>query len=86
MVSTMRPKERLEPDLLDVARRVAVVSPGGLRFLRKEKKMTLADVKAFTGLAQSAISMIESGQREVPDSTAGLRYAQWLFTPQERAT
>lgn len=47
-----------------------------LRKLRVEKGLSLADLQDLTGMDRSAISKLETGERENPTVTTMVRYAQ----------
>ncbi len=80
-ISIMKRQRLLNPRNLEVARRMAVMTPGAFRIIRKGRGLSGHDVSQLVGLSESAISLMERGLRQLPDSVAGLIYACWLLDP-----
>jgi DNA-binding transcriptional regulator YiaG len=71
----------LDPRLLDIARRMADMSPGAFRNIRMRRGLSGAEVADLTGLTRANLWSIEQSRRRVPDTLAGMRFAQWLCDP-----
>lgn len=64
--------------LFSQARRFATI-PGQLRSFRELQQVSVQQVQDVVGLARSTIFAIERGERQIPRTEGGLRYAKFIM-------